>query len=178
MKGKRQEQSRAQKSPTLVIICGWLLAAEAVEFFLLGVYHFHLNQGPALFSTLFAQWLRGETPLNAVTMQQFIHQLTETAASAQLLVALNESAILFVLTILTLWSAVGFFRLWPIAWTAAIFVQVCSLLTALVLYFLSKPMHIMFMMVSGIFMVLYLNYADVQAFFYNRGMQRRAERGR
>ncbi len=153
------------KTPVLVVICRWLLVLESVEFFILGVYHFHLNRGPQLFSMLFAQWLRGEAVLTLFAVQQFIGELVETAASAQLLVALIESAVLFILTTLTLWAAVGFFRLWPIAWTAAIFVQVGALFTSLILYFVNKPVHITFMMISGIFMVLYLNYADVHTFF-------------
>ncbi|MCJ7625096.1 MAG: hypothetical protein MUO76_16470, partial [Anaerolineaceae bacterium] len=82
--------------------------------------------------------------------------------------ALIESTILFFLTILALWSAIGFFRLWCIAWTSAMFVQGASLLISLILYFLSKPIHITFLMISGIFMVLYLNYADIQNYFQVR----------
>ena len=98
-------------------------------------------------------------------IEVFFSQLIKNAESQQLLIALIESAVLFMLTILALWSAIGFFRLWRIAWTAAMFVQGASLMTSLTLYFLSKPLHITFLMISGIFMVLYLNYADIQTIF-------------
>jgi hypothetical protein len=91
--------------------------------------------------------------------------LLVNASSAQLLTALIESAVLFLLTILALWTAVGFLRLWRIAWTAGLFVQVGTLLTALILYFTSQPFHILFMMIAGIFMVIYLNYAEVHTYF-------------
>ena len=164
----RKSKKQKQKIPRLINQCGWLLVLESIEFFVFGVYHFHLNNGPFLFSTLFSQWLRGETAPTVDSIRLFVQQLVENAAGAQLLVALNESAVLFLLTILTLWSAVGFFRLWPVAWTAGVFVQGGALLTSLILYFLNKPKHIVIMMVTGIFMVLYLNYADVQAIFLQR----------
>jgi len=156
------------KTPVLVVICGWLLGLESILFFLLGVYHFQFNNGPALFSHLFSQWLRGETPVNFDTVRAFIARLLVNASSAQLLAALIESTVLFLLTILALWSAVGFFRLWRIAWSAGLFVQVGTLLTALVLYFTSQPFHILFMMIAGIFMVIYLNYAEVHTYFNRR----------
>jgi hypothetical protein len=163
--GRKKKPDKNKKSPLLVVICGWLLGMESFLFFLLGVYHFQFNNGPALFSHLFSQWLRGETPVNFDTVRVFVARLLVNASSAQLLTALIESAILFLLTILALWSAVGFFRLWRIAWTAGLFVQVGTLLTALVLYFTSQPFHILFMMIAGIFMVIYLNYAEVHTYF-------------
>ncbi|MCE5208289.1 MAG: hypothetical protein LLG42_08260 [Chloroflexi bacterium] len=149
----------------MVRICGWLLILEAVIYFLLGVYHFHLNNGPELFSRLFARWLSGDTPFSYAEIYRFSADLIHTAASAQLLTALIESAVLFVLTTLALWTAVGFFRRWVISRTLALLVQAGSLLTALVLYYVNRPAHIVIMMVTGIFMVLYLNYADVPSYF-------------
>lgn len=160
-----RKQKEKKKTPVLVVICGWLLGLEAMVFFVIGVYHFRLNNGPALFRQLFAQWLRGETPVNFMTIRSFVERLMVHASSAQLLEALIESAVMFLLTMLALWAAVGFFRLWRIAWMAGLFVQVGALVTALVLYFTSRPFHIIFMMAPGIFMVLYLNYADVHTYF-------------
>ena len=164
----RRHRKPKQKLPPLIRQCGWLLLLESVQFFVLGVYHFHLNNGAYLFSTLFSRWLSGEVAPTATSIRIFVQQLVDNAASAQLLVALNESAVLFLLTVFTLWAAVGFFRAWPIAWTAGVFVQAGALLTSLILYFVNKPRHIIIMMVTGIFMVLYLNYADVQTFFHAR----------
>lgn len=175
---KRQKSERKkEKTPLLVVICGWLLVLESILFFLLGVFHFQFNNGPALFTDLFSQWIRGRTPVNIDTVRSFILRLLANASSASLLEALIESAVLFVLTILALWTAIGFFRRWGIAWTAGLFVQSGTLLTALILYFTSQPFHIVFMMVSGIFMVVYLNYADVHTYF-NRNKQTRGSRQR
>jgi hypothetical protein len=156
---------QSRKVPVMVRICGWLLILEAIMYFLLGVYHFHLNDGPALFSRLFARWLYGRVFFSSSDFLEFITSLLNNAASGRLLIALIESAILFILTTLALWTAIGFFRRWNVAWTAGLFVQAGALLTALVLYFLDRPTHVIFMMVTGIFMVLYLNYADVHSYF-------------
>lgn len=158
-------ERQGKKVPGMVRICGWLLALESIMFFLLGVYHYQLNNGPTLFSRLFARWIRGDTRFSYDELYRFSVDLINSAASEQLLTALIESAVLFVLTTLALWTAIGFFRRWVIAWPMALLVQAGSLLTALVLYFINRPSHIVIMMVTGIFMVLYLNYADVHSFF-------------
>jgi hypothetical protein len=162
------KKGKHPKRPKLVTIFGLLLILEALELFVLGAFHFSMNQGPQLFSSLFAQWLTGRKPVTLQSVEIFMRQLIANADSQRLLIALIESAILFSLTILALWSAIGFFRLWSIAWTGAMFVQGGALLTSLILYFLSKPIHITFLMISGIFMVLYLNYADIQTYFQIR----------
>lgn len=153
------------KVPGLVRVCGWLLFAEAVILFILGYYHFHLNDGPWLFNRLFARWISGETRFSYTEIHQFSVDLINSAISAQLLTALIESAVLFFLTALALYAAFGFFRRWGIAWTVALMVQAGMLLTSAVLYFVNRPRHIFLMMAIGIFMVLYLNYADVHAYF-------------
>lgn len=162
------KKGKQSKRPALITIFGFLLILEAVELFGLGAFHFSMNQGPQLFSSLFAQWLTGRTPVTFESIEIFIRQMIANADSQLLLIALIESAILFILTILALWSAIGFFRLWHIAWTGAMFVQGGSLLTSLIMYYLNKPIHITFLMITGIFMVLYLNYADIQTYFQVR----------
>ncbi|MCJ7624701.1 MAG: hypothetical protein MUO76_14460 [Anaerolineaceae bacterium] len=162
------KKGKNPKRPKLITIFGFLLILEAIELFALGVFHFSMNQGSELFSSLFAQWLTGRTQVTFESIKIFMRQLIANADSQLLLIALIESTILFFLTILALWSAIGFFRLWRIAWTSAMFVQGASLLISLILYFLSKPIHITFLMSSGIFMVLYLNYADIQNYFQVR----------
>jgi hypothetical protein len=162
---QNQDLFRNRKVPVMVTICGWLMMLESIIFFILGVYHFHLNNGPVLFSKLFAQWIRGDIPIVFSDFARFFQDLVNTATSAQLLTALIESGILFLLTILGIWTAIGFFRKWSIAWTTGLFVQAGALLTALVIYFIDRPFHIIIMMISGIFMVIYLNYVDVHTFF-------------
>lgn len=149
----------------MVRICGCLIILEAVIYFLLGKYHFHLNNGPELFSRLFVRGIGGDTPFSYAEIYRFSADLIHTAASAQLLTALIESAVLFVLTALALWTTIDFFRRWVISWTLALLVQAGSLLPALVFYYVNRPAYIVIMMVTGIFMVLYLNYADVPSYF-------------
>ena len=66
-------------------------------------------------------------------------------------------------------GAIGIFRLRRGGWVSAVFVQGVILLIALVLYFRGRPAlvppYAYAMMVVGIFMVLYLHQADVQAAF-------------
>ena len=80
--------------------------------FVLGVYHFTLNQGPQLLSL----WLSGQSMISgqAFTFDDFIRQLTVYASQQRLIPALVESAALFLLTILGLSGAIGFFRVWRI----------------------------------------------------------------
>jgi hypothetical protein len=74
-----------------------------------------------------------------------------------------------VLALLAVAGAIGFIRLRRGGWVSAVFVQGASLLMALVLYFRGRPDFVppyaYVMMVYGIFMVLYLHQADVQAAF-------------
>lgn len=149
-----------------VTILAYLLLLEAVIMFILGVYHFTLNHGPQLLSL----WLSGQSMISgqAFTFDEFIRQLTIYAGQQRLIPALVESATLFLLTILGLSGAIGFFRIWRSAWTQAVFVQGVSLLISLILYFINKPRHIFLLMIYGVFMVFYLHYADVQAVFHTR----------
>ena len=165
MKKEKNENEIMPVVPGMVLIFRWLLVLEAIELFLLGVYHFSLNKGPLLFYSLFSQWITGRSALNWTSLHLFLNQLVRNAASQSLLIALVESAVLFLLTVLALWAAVGFFRLWSFAWDLAMFIQGAALLTSLILYFVNKPIHINFLMLTGIFMVLYLNYADMRSFF-------------
>jgi hypothetical protein len=73
------------------------------------------------------------------------------------------------LAVLALSAAVGFFRLAPAAWVSAVMVQGAGLLLALLLYFGGRPSYVYLMMLAGIFMVIYLHQADVQAAFRQRG---------
>ena len=139
----------------------WLLVLEAVIMFVLGVYHFSLNKGPALLS----QWLTDLFHGEVVSLADLAHKLSDQAVTQGLRSALNESIALFLLTILALSTAYGFIRSWRIAWTQAISVQGVTLTIALILYFQSKPLHIYLLMLIGIFMTVYLNYADLGDYF-------------
>ncbi len=74
-----------------------------------------------------------------------------------------------VLALGALAGSLGFFRLRRGGWVSAVFVQGAGLFLALALYFRGQPAlvppYAYVMMLAGIFMVLYLHQADVQAAF-------------
>jgi hypothetical protein len=158
--------TKKRSRPAMVNILGCLLILQAVELFLLGVYHFNMSQGPQLLNQFLSHWLSGEIPADLASLRLFIHQLVQNSASRSLAIALVESAALFLLTTLALWAAVGFFRLWEIGWMQAMFVQGATLLIALILFLYSRPSHTYLLMGTGVFMVLYLNFSDLQAVFH------------
>lgn len=167
MKKKREFkiQKGRGKRPRIVWILSVLLVLQAGGLFMLGVYHFSMSSGPQLFYELFGRWLGGGNILALQPVRFFFHQLMVNSATTILVIALVESAALFALTVLALWAAVGVFRMWRIGWTQAMLVQGASLLTALILYFINRPRHIFILMATGVFMVLYLNYADLRYYF-------------
>ena len=69
------------------------------------------------------------------------------------------------IALLAVAAAFGFFRVAPGAWVNAVLVQGLTLLTALLLYFRERPGYVYLLMLYGLFMVLYLHQADVQAAF-------------
>lgn len=61
-----------------------------------------------------------------------------------------------------------FLRLWRHAWTLAVLLEGVILALALVVYFNFRHPYIYLLMISGIFMVFYLNYFEVQLAFQRR----------
>lgn len=84
---------------------------------------------------------------------------------AALRLAPLSGLLLACIALLALSSAFGFFRMARGAWVSAVLVQGLTLGLALLLYFRDRPAFIYLLMVYGIFMVLYLHQADVQAAF-------------
>ncbi len=76
-----------------------------------------------------------------------------------------QAGFFLTIALLTSGTALGFFRLRPTAWVYAMGFQAIILAVALALYFNSRPVYVYPMMVYGIFMVIYLNYPDVQQAF-------------
>lgn len=76
-------------------------------------------------------------------------------------------AVLIPLSILALIAALGFLRLRPGAWVIAMMVQGLTLLAALIRYFGDGPRDAVLygMLLYGVIMVLYLNYAEVPLVF-------------
>lgn len=76
-------------------------------------------------------------------------------------------AVFIPLSILAVIAAIGFLRPRPGAWVIAMMVQGLMLLAALIRYFGSGPRDAILygMMLYGVIMVLYLNYADVPLVF-------------
>ena len=88
------------------------------------------------------------------------------------------SGLLFAcLALLALTAAFGFFRQARGAWVSAVLVQGLTLLSALLLYFRGRPAYVYVLMVYGLFMVLYLHQADVQAAFRREINPRPATQG-
>jgi hypothetical protein len=156
--------------PRSINILGSLLILQGIIMMFIGIWHFALSQGPKHLRlwllSLFTQAPVAEEQY--VSFLLFIQRVVAYASEHNLLAALVESAFLFILTVFAFVAAFGFFRLWPNAWTQAMFVQGASLALALIFYFIGKPPHIYIIMVCAIFMVLYLNYANVQDVFENR----------
>ncbi len=80
-------------------------------------------------------------------------------------IALATGFVFAVLALLALVAAGGFLRQWRQAWVVGVMVQGVELLLALILFYRGRPAYVHVMMVYGIFMVLYLHQADVQAAF-------------
>jgi hypothetical protein len=86
-------------------------------------------------------------------------------------VVVNEvfmSIIFIPLSLLAVLVAISFLRLRRNAWTNAMLLQGFTLLIALILYFTGKPFYVYILMLYGIFMVLYLNYYEVQVPFRSK----------
>lgn len=139
---KRAEPKRAPASPPrrpwAVTAIGWLLVLEAAGWLAIAA----LYVGPWVSRLPFmpAEWLE--------------QRLVRTTG-----------LIFCLLAVLALTSALGFFRLTRTAWLSAVLAQGLNLLLALLLYFGGRPAFVYPQMLYGIFMVLYLHQADVQAAF-------------
>lgn len=148
----------------------WFLILQAAILLILGIYHYViLSFGPVLFDQL----IRGEfTAGNLLqNIQMFVRELFRQASLENELSTLIESLLLFVLALFAIMAAFGFFSQRPLAWLFAMIVQASTLSLAITLYFIKKPMHIYLLMLSGIFMVIYLNYADIYRTFNKRNLR-------
>ena len=150
---QRQQHRLSSKDikmrPRPVTVLGLLLLLQAVGLFGLGVFYF---------VRLYWQ-----------------HALTRAVLLAELFDQLLISLAFLPLALLALLAAIGFLRLWRNAWRNAMLLQGLSLWVALVLYFSRKPGYVYMVMLYGIFMVIYLNYADVYATFQTRSGQEEEE---
>jgi hypothetical protein len=139
---KRTKLERPQpakpKRPWAVSAIGWLLVLEAAGWLAIAA----LYVGPWVSRLPFmpAEWLE--------------QRLVRTTG-----------LIFCLLAVLALTSALGFFRMTRTAWLSAVLAQGLNLLLALLLYFSGRPAFVYPLMLYGIFMVLYLHQADVQAAF-------------
>ena len=140
--GLRQRRARQPGQPWAVTVIGWLLVLEALGF---------LSLGALYLGALGPRW-----------------SLTPQGPGAERMATVT-GLVFGVLALLALIGALGFFRRRRGAWVSAVFVQGAVLLIALALYFRGRPAYVYGMMVYGIFMVLYLHQADVQAAFRAAG---------
>ena len=137
--------SRSRKRPWPVTAVGLLLLLQAVMLFGLGAIYF----------------------VAVYLLDAFGHVLELSAE--ELLLGMAESVVMSIifipLSLLAILAAIGFLRLWRSAWTNAMLLQGLTLLIALILYFTGKPFYVYILMLYSIFLVLYLNYYDVQMAF-------------
>jgi hypothetical protein len=134
--------NRPRRRTWPVTAVGLLLLLQAAGLFGLGAIHF---------AAVYLLDSLGQV-LELSAMEQFLGMIEGVAMS-----------IIFIpLSLLAILAAIGFLRLWRNAWTNAMLLQGLTLLIALILYFTGKPFYVYILMLYSIFMVLYLNYYEVQ----------------
>jgi hypothetical protein len=138
----------AANRPRTVTLTGILLMIEWFGFLGLGIFHMAAGLYPEEL-TPEAIWL-----LNRLGIRNGHEQLL--------------SVVFLVLALMALSAAVGFFRIRYIARLLATTAQSISLMTALILYFTSRPAFVYILMPYCIALVSYLNYPDVQEAFRSR----------
>ncbi|MHB9029143.1 MAG: hypothetical protein ACYC9O_10260 [Candidatus Latescibacterota bacterium] len=134
--------------PRTVTLTGFLLMIEWFGFLVLGIFHMAAGLNPEKL-TREAVKLLGWLDIRSGHAQLF-------------------SIIFLMLALMSLIAAVGFFRMQFIAWLLATTAQGVSLLTAVILYFTSRPAYIYIDMLYCIVIVSYLNYPEVQEAFRSR----------
>lgn len=163
-----------QNRPRLVGIMGWLLLVQAIFLIIFSVYHFLILQ---FGSQLVREWWTGGLPggnqLN--TLIVFISELFARARVQNDLSTLVESILLVFLALLAIFAGAGFLAQKKSAWMLAMFVQGFTLTMALILYLIKKPLHTYFLMAYCIFMVVYLQHADIYKSFQQARLFREEE---
>ena len=134
-----------RKRPWPVTAVGLLLLLQAAGLFGLGAVYF-----AAVY--LLDLW----APLSALSAEELFLGVLDKVLMSIIFIPLSLLAIL---------AAISFLRLWRNAWTNAMLLQGFTLLIALILYFTGKPFYVYILMLYSIFMVLYLNYYEVQVAF-------------
>ena len=137
-----QSSDKLRTRPWPVTVVGLLLLVQAV----------------GLFTTGTVNLLRTSLRLE-ITMETVMEELPNAA----------RGSLFIALALLALIVSFSFFRLRSTAWLSALLVQGLTLFFALSLYLRDRPggrIHYAYvMMLYAIFMVIYLNYGDVQAAF-------------
>lgn len=156
----------ASARPRLVAVMGWLLFIQAIVLGIFSVYHFVILQfGPQLVANWWQDVLSGSRELSSA-YYLFIDLFTQ-ASVEHVLSTLVESILLILLALLAFLAGIGFFVQKQAAWILALFVQGSVLALALVIYFIKAPIHTYFLMAYGVFMVIYLQHADIYKSFQN-----------
>lgn len=154
----------ASQRPRLVAVMGWLLLIQAVFLGFFSIYHFLILQfGPQLVYDWWQDLVSGRRDLSTA---YFLFTDLFTQASVQHVVStLVESILLILLSALALLAGIGFFIQKRAAWILSLFVQGAVLALALAIYFIKEPIHTYFLMAYGVFMVIYLQHADIYKSF-------------
>lgn len=139
------EQTKSRRRTWPVTAVGLLLLLQAAGLFGLGAIYFATVY-------LLDLW----APMSALSIEELFSGVVNNVLMSIIFIPLSLLAILV---------AIGFLRLWHNAWTNAMLLQGLTLLIALILYFTGKPFYVYILMLYSIFMVLYLNYYEVQVAF-------------
>lgn len=143
---------------------GWLLLTQAVVLGIFSVYHFVILQfGPQLVSMWWGDLLSGQRDFSS--LYSLVIDLFAQASGEKVLTTLIESFLLLLLAMLAFMAGIGFLIHKKAAWIFAMFVQGSVLALALVIYFIKTPLHTYFLMAYGVFMVIYLQHADIYKSF-------------
>jgi hypothetical protein len=148
----------------LVTLMGWLLLIQAGVLAAMSVYHFMVLQ---FGSELINQWWSNGLSNSAIihTFIELLRDLFTRANTEKELSTLVESLLLLGFALLALITAFRFFYHKKTAWFWAMLIQAATLSLAIIIYFIKKPAHTYFLMAYCIFMVVYLQHADIYKSF-------------
>jgi hypothetical protein len=153
-----------QNRPRLVGILGWLLLLQAIFLIIFSVYHFIILQfGPELFQEWWTSVRLAGNQLKSFVV--LIRELFSQASTQNNLSTLIESILLLFLALLAIIAGAGFLAQKKSAWILAMLVQGFTLTLVLILYVIKKPLHTYFLMAYCVFMVVYLQHADIYKSF-------------
>lgn len=164
-----EERPRRGKRPWSVTAVGYLLILQAIFLFLT----FPVLVGMEIYKLPDARlsWLLTQEgslekmQVEIIDLNQLEFLLDFSVMRIPIPSKVITSFVFSALTLPMLITAVLIFRLWRHAWTIGIFLEGIILALSLYVYFNFHHPYIYLIMISGILMVFYLNYFEVQLAF-------------